>query len=88
MIASLLRLAAASAAGQVLKDAATQATGRLLLGLAALAAAVAGVLCFSLAALTLLERHMDPVGAWAVIGGFYSAAGGALYFAATRSRRT
>jgi hypothetical protein len=30
---------------------------------------------------------MDPAEAWAILGGFYSVAGGILYFAATRRRR-
>lgn len=87
MIAPFLRIAAASTAGKLLKDAAADATHRLLLTLSAGAAGVIGVFCFSRAALTLLERHMDPAEAWAVVGSFYGVLGGLFYFAATRRRR-
>jgi len=87
MIAPLLRIAAASAAGRVLRDAAAEATSRLMLTLGAGAAGVIGVFCFTRAALTLLEHHMDPAEAWAVVGSFYGVMGGFFYFAATRRRR-
>lgn len=87
MIAPLLRLAAASAAGRVLRDTAADITSRLTLTLVAGVAGVIGVFCFSRAALTLLERHMDPAEAWAVVGSFYGVMGGLFYFAATRRRR-
>ena len=87
MIAPLLRLAAATTAGKFLKDTAANATHRLLLTLSAGAAGVIGVFCFSRAALTLLERHMDPAEAWSVVGSFYGVLGGLFYFAATRRRR-
>ena len=41
----------------------------------------------SRAAVTLLERHMDPAEAWAVLGCFYGVIGGVFYLAATRRRR-
>lgn len=87
MIAPLLRIAAASTAGRLLKNAAADATQRLVLTLSAGAAGVIGVFCFSRAALTLLERHMDPAEAWAVVGSFYGVLGGLFYFAATRRHR-
>jgi len=87
MIAPLLRVVAATTAGKVLKDAAVGASHRLLLTLSAGAAGAIGVFCFSRAALTLLERHMEPAEAWAVVGSFYGVLGGFFYFAATRRRR-
>ncbi|MBS0548166.1 MAG: hypothetical protein JSR24_10465 [Proteobacteria bacterium] len=87
MIGPILRLAAASAAGRAIKDAATEASTRAALALGAGAAILVGVFCFSHAALVLMERTMDPAEAWAVIGGFYAILGGGLYFAAIRRRR-
>ena len=87
MIGPLRALAAASAAGRALKDAASEASNRVLLTAAACAAGLAGLLCFSQAALTVMERHMDPAEAWSAIGGVYAVLGGILYFAATRRRR-
>ena len=87
LIGPFVRLAAASAAGRVIKSAATEASTRLLLTMGAGLAGAVGLLCFSNAALTLLERTLDPAEAWAIAGGFYSIAGIALYFAATRRRR-
>lgn len=87
IVAPLLRIAAATTAGKLLKDAAADATQRLVLTLGAGVAGVIGVFCFSRAALTLLERHMDPAEAWAVVGSFYGVLGGLFYFAATRRRR-
>jgi hypothetical protein len=82
----LLRLAAASVAGRAIKEAAADATYRVVLTVGAAAAGFVGVLCFSRAALTLLERHMDPAEAWAVVGSFYGVVGGFFYFAASRRR--
>lgn len=87
LIVPLLRLAAASAAGRVFKNAAIEASTRLLLTLGAGLAGAVGLFCFSNAALTLLERTLDPAETWAILGGFYSIAGIALYFAATLRRR-
>ncbi len=87
LIGPFLRLAAASAAGRVLKGAAIEASTRLVLTMGAGLAAAVGLFCFSSAALTLLERTLDPAQAWAILGAFYSIAGIALYFAATRRRR-
>jgi hypothetical protein len=88
MLAPLLKLAATSIAARNLRSAAVDAATRAGLVMGAVAGAVIAVLCFSRAALTLLERHMDPAEAWAVIGAFYGVLGGVLYLAATRRRRT
>ncbi len=86
MIGPLLRVAAASAAARTIRVAAAGATNRLMLTLGAGVGGAVAVLCFSRVALTLLERQMDPVGAWAILGCFYGVMGGVLYFAATRRR--
>jgi len=87
MIAPLLRLAATTMAGRAMRDVAADATNRLMLVLGAAVGGAAAVFCLSRAAVTLLERHMDPAEAWAVLGGFYGVIGGVLYLAATRRRR-
>ena len=87
LIAPLLRLAVASAAARTLRNAAADVALRLALTLGAVLAGAVGVLCFSYAGLTLLERHLDPAAAWAIVGGLYAAAGLALYLVATRRRR-
>jgi len=87
MIGPLLRLAAASAAVRTIRDAAADATNRLLLTVGAGVGGAVAVFCFSHAAVTLMERQMDPAEAWAILGAFYGVAGGALYLAATRRRR-
>jgi hypothetical protein len=86
LIAPLLRLAAASAAGRAMKSAAAEATNRVLLTTGAGVAAAVGLFCFSTAALTLMERNLDPAEAWSLLGGFYSVVGIGFYFAATRRR--
>ena len=87
MIAPLLRLAATTAAGRAVRTVAADATNRLMLSLGAGLAGAAAVFCLSRAAVTLLERHMDPAEAWAVLGGFYGVLGGVSYLAATKRRR-
>jgi hypothetical protein len=87
MIGPLLRVAAASTAARTIRVAAAGATNRLMLTLGAGVGGAVAVLCFSRAALTLLERRMDPAEAWAVLGCFYGVVGGVFYFAATRRRR-
>ncbi len=87
MIAPLLRLAATAAAGRAVRATATDITTRLMLLLGAGAAGAVAVFCLSRAAVTLLERHMDPAEAWAVLGGVYGVLGGVSYLAATRRRR-
>jgi len=87
MIAPLLRLAATTMAGRAMRDVATDATNRLMLVLGAALGGAVAVFCLSRAAVTLLERHMDPAEAWAVLGCFYGVIGGVFYLAATRRRR-
>lgn len=86
MIAPILKIAASSMAARTLRNAAADALARASLILGAGAGALVAVICFSRAALTLLERHMDPAEAWAVVGTFYGLLGGILYLAAIRRR--
>jgi hypothetical protein len=86
MIAPLLRLAVASAAARTMRNAAADIALRLMLSLGAVLAGAIGVLCFSYAGLTLLERQLDPAAAWAIMGGLYAVAGLVLYLVATRRR--
>jgi hypothetical protein len=88
LIGPLLRLAVASAAARTMRVAAADLALRFAFILGAVLAAAVGVLCFTYAGLTILQRHLDPAEAWAIVGGIYAAAGVALYFAATRRRRT
>lgn len=87
IIAPLLRLAVASAAVRTMRDAAVDVALRLMLILSAAIAGAIGVLCFSYAGLTILQRHLDPAEAWGIMGGLYAVAGVGLYLAATRRRR-
>ena len=87
MIAPLLRLAAASAAARTMRNAAGDIALRLALTLGAVIAGALGVMCFSYAGLTILQRHLDPAEAWGIMGGLYAVAGLGLYLAATRRRR-
>lgn len=87
MIGPLLRLAAATAAGRAIKGAAAEASHRALLTMGAGLAGAVGIFCFSAAALTLMQRHMDPAEAWAAMGCFYGLLGCGFYFVATRRRR-
>ena len=87
MIAPLLRLAVASAAARTMRNAAGDLALRLALTLGAILAGAIGVLCFSYAGLTILQRHLDPAEAWGIVGGLYAVAGVVLYLAATRRRR-
>lgn len=87
MIAPLLRLAVASAAARTMRNAANDLALRLALTVGAVLAGAIGVLCFSYAGLTLLQRHLDPAEAWGIMGGLYAVAGVVLYLAATRRRR-
>jgi hypothetical protein len=86
VIGPLFRLAAATTAGRAVREVAANATNRLMLMLGAGVGGAAALFCFSRAAITLLERHMDPAEAWAVMGGFYGVIGGVFYFAASRRR--
>jgi hypothetical protein len=87
MIAPLLKLMAVPAMARTVRASAAEAATRAGFGLAAGLAGAVGLFCFSRSSLTILERNMDPAGAWAVLGGFSSIAGGILYFAGTRRRR-
>jgi len=87
LIAPLLRLAVASAAARTMRNAAGDLVLRLVLTLGAVLAGAIGVLCFSYAGLTILQRHLDPAEAWGIMGGVYAGAGLVLYLAATRRRR-
>lgn len=69
------------------KASAADTAQRAALVAAAGLAGVVGLFCFTNASLTLLERHMDSAEAWSLVGGFYAAIGGLLYFASTRRRR-
>ena len=86
MIAPLLRLAIASAAARTMRMAIADVALRLALTLAAFLAGAVGVLCFTYAGLSILERHIDPAAAWGIVGGIYAVVGVALYLAATRRR--
>lgn len=87
MIGPLLKLMAVPAMARSVKASATEAATRAGLTAAAGLAGVVGLFCFSRSSLTVLERNMDPAEAWAILGGFYSLAGGLLYYAATKRRR-
>lgn len=87
VIGSLLKLMAVPAMTRSMRASAADAATRAGLGFAAGLAGVVGLFCFSRSSLTLLERTMDTAEAWAVLGSFYSVAGGLLYLAATRRRR-
>ncbi len=85
LIAPLLGLALDLAASWR-RDAAAAMERRFLLHIAAGIGGAAALACFSAAALVLLKEHMQPAGAWAVLGIFYAALGGILY-GVTRLRR-
>lgn len=88
MIGQLLKLAALPAMARAAKQSASEAALSAAFGTMAALSAAVGLFCFSRASLTVLERHLDPAEAWAVIGSFYGVLGGVLYyFAAARRRR-
>jgi hypothetical protein len=87
LIGPLLRMASTALAARGLREAAANAKRRALLTAGAGVGGSVALFCFSNVALTLLERRMDPAESWAILGGVYGVAGGALYFAATRRRR-
>jgi hypothetical protein len=87
MIGPVLKLLAVPAMAHTVRASAANAATRAGFGLAAGLAGAVGLFCLSRSSLTVLERNMDPAGAWAVLGGFYSVAGGILYFTGTRRRR-
>ena len=86
MIGTLLKLMAVPAMARTARASAADAATRAGIGFAAVLAGAVGLFCFSRSSLTVLERNMDPAGAWAVLGGFYSVVGGILYLAATKRR--
>jgi len=86
MIGSLLRVAASAAAARSLRLAAHDAAMRTLMTLGAGIAVAAGAVCLTCAAFILLERQVDPAGAWAILGAFWGIAG-LFYFVAARRRR-
>ena len=87
LIESLLRFAALPAMARNLRASAAQTATRAGLSVAAGFAALVGLFCFSRASLVVLERHMDPAEAWALLGGVYAGVAGVLYFYATSRRR-
>lgn len=70
-----------------MRNAASDIALRLMLTLGAVLAGAIGILCFSYAGLTILQRHLDPAEAWGIMGGLYAVTGLVLYLAATRRRR-
>ena len=86
MIGPLLRIALEASAARSLRHAAHDATTRVALAIAAVAAIGVGAACLTAAVIILLERQLDPAAAWAIVGAFWATAG-LLYFPATRRRR-
>lgn len=86
MMEAVLRLIALPTMARSMRASASEAARRGGLRLAAALAGAVGLFCFSRSSLAVLERHMDPAEAWAVLGGFYSIAGAVLYFAASKKR--
>jgi hypothetical protein len=86
MIGPLLRVAASAVAARSLRVAAHEAATRSLLTLGAGIAITVGALCLTSAAFIVLERTIDPAGAWAIVGAFWALVG-LLYFAFTAARR-
>jgi MYXO-CTERM domain-containing protein len=86
VIGPLLRVAASAAAARSLRMAAHDAATHALLMLGAGAAIAVGAVCLTCAAFVLLERNIDPAGAWAIVGAFWALMG-LFYFVATRRRR-
>jgi hypothetical protein len=79
LIGSLIRLAIEALAPR------PQVLGaRLWLAVAAGIGGAVALICFSVAALDLLEDHLTPAEAWGLLGLFYSLVGGVLYLAASR----
>ena len=86
MIGPLLRVAASAVAARSLRGAAHDAATRTLLTLGAGIALTVSALCLTGAAFLVLERTIDPAGAWAIVGAFWALVG-LLYFAFTAARR-
>lgn len=86
MIGPLLRVAASAAAARSLRQAAQDATLRVLLALGASIAVVVGAVFLTAASFIVLEQHLDRAGAWAILGAFWGLLG-VGYFAAAKRRR-
>jgi len=86
MIVPLLRVAASAATARSLKLAAHDAASRALFTLGAALALAVSAVCFTAAALILLERYVDAAVAWAIVGVFWGL-GGVVYFARASRRR-
>jgi hypothetical protein len=87
MIGSLLRVVTSALAVRDLREAAEDVARKTVLVLIAALGGAVALFCFSNAALTLLERHMDSAEAWGVMGGIYAIAGAGLYLTATLRHR-
>lgn len=88
MIGPLLKVMALPAMARSAKASVADGAVRTGFGLLAALSGAVGIFCFSRSSLTVLERHMDPAEAWAVLGSVYSVVGGIFYLAATRRRRS
>jgi hypothetical protein len=86
VIGPLLRIAASAAAARTLRVAALDAATHGLLILGAGAAIAVGAVCLTCSAFVLLERNVDPAGAWAIVGAFWGLVG-VVYFAVASRRR-
>jgi len=86
VIGPLLRVAASAAAARTLRVAAHDAATHGLLILGAGAAIAVGAVCLTCSAFVLLERNIDPAGAWAIVGAFWGLVG-LVYFAVASRRR-
>jgi hypothetical protein len=86
VIGPLLRVAASAAAARTSRVAAHDAATHTLLILGAGAAIAVGAVCLTCSAFVLLERTIDPAGAWAIVGAFWGLVG-LVYFAVTSRRR-
>lgn len=87
MIGPILRVAASAAAARSLRVITYQAVTRAALALGAALAIIVGALFLSFSAFTLIDRHLDPAAASAIVGSFWALLG-ASYFVAVRRRRT
>ena len=81
-----VRVAASAVAARSLRAAAHDAAAHALLILGAGVAIAVGAVCLTCSAFLLLERNIDPAGAWAIVGAFWALLG-LFYFVATRRRR-
>jgi copper homeostasis protein CutC len=86
MMDALVKLIALPAMARSLRGLAREAVRRSAFGAAALVAGTVGLFCFTRSSLVLMERHIDPAEAWALLGVVYGAFGTVLYLAATKGR--